>query len=287
MSGRFRAWVLCLLPLALALVAVATRPAAIALPFLSDGSARRAITGLDAWAYYGWFALVAAVGLLAFVICTRRWWVQVGHEKTSAAAPWSRLEIALCISVCAVRMAVRLPLLTGQMHRDEQDSLVHQMHGVWKVAEKRTARPPSPFARRNPRAEPPLQAQMAALEAAGTRGRAVWQGRAWSETWLGGVGGSNHALNSVLARTCNTAWQTFTGAGIGRFNLVALRLPAFLAASLAVVLMFTLVRRSVGSGWAAGAWAPAPYPGSRCGARSRSRRASRWSPSCSCTNSGT
>lgn len=57
--------------------------------------------------------------------------------------------------------------------------------------------------------------------------------------------------NSLLARVCNSAWRAWVKAEPSRYNLTALRLPAFIALTVSPLLLFAALRRWFWNTWAA------------------------------------
>ncbi len=63
---------------------------------------------------------------------------------------------------------------------------------------------------------------------------AVFEPATWNDTAFGNREGNNHVLFTVASRACLDAWRSLTGAGEGRFNETAIRLPAFIAGTLGI-----------------------------------------------------
>lgn len=234
------------------LVGWLTRPHLFHVPVLADGSLQRPASGMEAWEWYGWPTLfvssLIAGGLGLFV---HSWWLKVPHQISSRAKPWRRWEMLLAVGLVALGGAIRLPLMTAEMHRDEQDNLVHQIHGMYHHS------PPSGGMRGGPRpmtrqgSELPESVQDAALAAVARPEKKAWVARSWVQTAFDSPFGNNSPPNSLLARVCNSAWRAWVKAEPSRYNLTALRLPAFIALTVSPLLLFAALRRWFSNTWAA------------------------------------
>jgi len=220
-------------------------------PFLhEDGSLRRPLDGLDAWRTHGQplLALSLGGGVLLCLLQLRQ--SKDDHLPADEGLPgntgilWRWLLIIVLFSA-----GIRAPLLTLEMHRDEQDTLAHHLLGRWKAIDgpvTNVRRPPSE-AVQNPLYIPPPAAQKKVLELIDTPGRTKWQPVPWSETLVGNFIGNNSPVNSLLARLSNRLWQFFSGSQLRLFHLTALRIPVFLAMTAAAGVLFLLTLRWSGS----------------------------------------
>jgi hypothetical protein len=117
------------------------------------------------------------------------------------------LWLALALVVAG---AIRAPFLTGALLWDEQDNLRRNYHG--------TIRWDDP-------ASPP-----------------VWQPAGADEAFWENRRGNNPHLHSLLAWTSNKIWARLTGAAPERYNIVAIRLPAFIGGLAGIAALWWCLR---------------------------------------------
>ncbi len=239
MSTRVGGMLCVILLAALGVLILCWQPSATV--FHENGSLRRPLNGADAWKTYGQpllaFSLSSATLLCLVHLQANRNRPARTNFQPRGPLPWRWLLVIMLFSA-----GVRAPLLTSEMHRDEQETLAHHLLGRWKAMEAPGAnvrRPPSE-AMRNPLYVPPLEAQKRVLDLIDTPGRSKWHPVPWSETAMGNFIGNNSPLNSILARTSNRIWQFLSGSQLRLFHLTALRLPSFAAMTAAVAVLFLL-----------------------------------------------
>jgi hypothetical protein len=222
-----------------------SKPSRLRWPQNEDGTWFRPESGLMVWAGYGWWSLVAAALLAGVLLWTRSWWLRPTPAAAgkSQARPWSRAARGALILVLLLSAGLRLPVLQHPVQRDEQDNLINQIHGSWHLPAVRS--PVFRGALDNLDTSPEnLQRILAAVDLPGTGAR--WKQAGWMDTLFLNWIGNNSAPNSLLARVSNETWQSLTAADPHRFQLVAVRLPAFLFVTAAVGLFFGLVHRWLG-----------------------------------------
>ncbi len=135
---------------------------------------------------------------------------------------------ALLIGAVAVGCYFRVPLLDHSLWNDEEYSMRRYAHGSYE---------------------------------AGADGKKEFQPVTWTETFVENDNGNNHVLHSLLSRTSLAAWHSFNQKPASEFSESALRLPSFIAAILALVLV-AVIGWECGLPWvgAGAAWLLALHP---------------------------
>lgn len=220
-------------------------PANLCWPSLPSGGWQRPRDGNEAWALYGWWGLLAAATIYALLSLSSSFWLKRQDVESSPTAPnylpWQKWDY-LCLGLLiALSLTLRLLVMDGPMHRDEQDNLVHQILGTWVAPTVKAAARSRPG---RPADSPPVATQQRMLALIDQpQSRLRWEERSWTDTTLGSWAGNNAMPNSVAARFCNRVWQSLTGNSDRTFSVVALRVPALLAMTAAVGIFFALSRR--------------------------------------------
>lgn len=217
------------------------KPSTVQWPRSETGLWFRPESGAAVWATYGWWSLVLAVVIAGLLVAFRRHWMDPRPEDAEPKKKvWSTNEKWALIAVVAVSVAVRLPALQHPVQRDEQDNLATQVVGSWHLAPIKST--VFQGAWDNLDASPEnLHRMLRSIDLPGSNPR--WKQPRWIDTLYLNWIGNNSAPNSVLSRASNRIWQLISGAEPQRFNVVAIRLPAFLVATAAVMLFFFLVRQ--------------------------------------------
>ncbi len=143
-----------------------------------------------------------AVGLvLAAAAVTTRWWLPLilnlsGHETSPPAFPARRLDwLGLALALLLATW-LRAPHLDRSLYFDEQDNLRRNFHGHLEI------RPD---------------------------GEESWRGAGWREALFENRLGNNPVFLSVACQASLRLWRAVSGAERERFDIVALRMPVFLA----------------------------------------------------------
>ena len=167
-------------------------------------------------AMWTWWAALANLGILSLLFLSRPWWQKwtqpedsgdadrgwpQRHWQTRGVPMWSVTILLLAMTFAAV---YRGRLLNRQLQRDEQDNLRRNIFG---------------YHERQP------------------DGSLIFEDVSWQDTFFENRLANNPILFSALSSASLKLWQKFSKEGNERFNLTAVRIPAFLAgiASLAAV----------------------------------------------------
>jgi len=167
----------------------------------------------DHWIILGLW--VGTGGMILFALAaaaTARWWVpgcmHSGEDDEGEADPVPKLrEIplwswAVLLAALALGVGVRTPALSGAIQWDEQDNLRRNIHGYWKF---------------NSPTETPKWHE-ASLQSA------LWEDQR----------GNNPPLFSALSHISVDLYRAASGKPREHYNLVAVRLPAFIFGVLAI-----------------------------------------------------
>ena len=163
-----------------------------------------------------WYASLAIGIVLALAAATVRWWVPLLQRRPQVPLfpgdsllrirrlDWIALGLLLLLAV-----GLRAPHLDRALYFDEQDNLRRNFHGHLEI--------------RND-------------------GEEIWRGAGWEEALFENRLGNNPVLLSVSAQASLRLWRAFTGADEQRFNVVALRLPVFLAGLASIAALWWLLQ---------------------------------------------
>lgn len=164
-----------------------------------------------------WWAAALNALLCSLLLATSRRWAQplpagpgAGPREAPRRRP-GRVVAGAILAAAALAGALRWPLASGSVWWDEEWSLRHVIVGAVDP---------------EPGADPP---------------RLAFEPASWSDTLWYYRAPTNHVAYSVAARASLAAWRAATGAEPAAFDELALRLPAWLAAIGAVVLVGVLV----------------------------------------------
>jgi hypothetical protein len=155
-------------------------------------------------------AAAANAVLCALLLATSGFWARPLRSARRTAAPAARPAWLLLLAAAALAGVLRWPLANGSVWWDEAWSVRNVIVG-----------------KRDPVPEEP--------------GRYRFEPASWRKTFWYYHAPTNHVAYSVAARLSTDAWREITGAEPWAFDEFALRLPAFVAALLAVVLLGVLV----------------------------------------------
>ncbi|TLD68688.1 hypothetical protein FEM03_21120 [Phragmitibacter flavus] len=177
--------------------------------------------GVDAYVQIGVWQGVLAVGvILLLAALTVRWWVPMvmrpacrwhGVEGVTGVALWQvkRIDLVLLLVLVGVATAYRAPHLDRMIYFDEQDNLRRNFHGHLEIR---------------------------------TDGTERWREARWKDALWENMLGNNPILLSLATQSSLRIWRWATGTDRQRFNVVALRVPVFLAGIGAVVTVWWLMQ---------------------------------------------
>lgn len=134
----------------------------------------------------------------------------------------------ICVFTALIFFILRIPLLERPLHPDEQHNLVFHVLGYDMVRLKQL-----PMRAEGSQSTLTQETARAMLQAWQLQPLHQWHAQSWSRTMFYNEDGNNSPPCSALARLVNTAWQVCSRAEDTRFHVVALRLPALIAACLA------------------------------------------------------
>jgi hypothetical protein len=159
-----------------------------------------------------WWAAAANALLAALLLATSRWWARDAErgEPRPRRPRLSRTSLLLLLLACALAGALRWKLAHGGVWWDEAWSVRHTLVGTIE---------PDP--------EDPS--------------KLVFEPVPWTNTLWYYRKPTNHVLYSIAARLSLAGWRAATGAEPRAWDEFALRLPAFAAAIVSVLLLGLLV----------------------------------------------
>ena len=180
----------------------------------------------DAWRVVGLWTggIVCAGGLFLLGLSAhlwQRWTRRLGNSASpepDSPAPDRRAWLWLLLAL-VVAGTIRAPYLDDALLWDEQDNLRRNYHGTLRWE--------------NPEEAP------------------VWQPAGADDAFWENRRGNNPHLHSLLAWTSNKIWARMTDAAPERYNIVAIRLPAFLGGLAGIAALWWCLR-VVGLGNGAG-----------------------------------
>lgn len=164
--------------------------------------------GVPAYLQIGlWYGCLIVGSLLTLAALTTRWWVPLtsrrprgGNALTGASpksgfhprpADWIGLAAILLLATL-----LRAPHLDRALYFDEQDNLRRNFHGYLELR---------------------------------TDGEEIWQPADWREALFENRLGNNPVFLSLACQVSLRTWRMISGADRQRFDIVALRIPVFLA----------------------------------------------------------
>lgn len=178
--------------------------------------------GTPAYRQIGLWQGALAVGiLLSLAALTTRWWLPLVRSPRRPAFPgpddgtrpdlWRarRVDWIVLGGILVVAAALRAPHLDRALYFDEQDNLRRNFHGHVEVR---------------------------------TDGSRIWREAGWEEALWENRLGNNPILMSLSIQTSLRLWRWIGGAERERFNIVAMRIPVFLAGLGSIAALWWLVQ---------------------------------------------
>ena len=171
----------------------------------------------SAWRVVGLWTggIVCAGGMFLLGVSAPFWrrWARLPPSDGDSSAPpvhrdrraWLWLALALVVAG-----AIRAPYLSRSLLWDEQDNLRRNYHGTIRWDDPASA--------------------------------PIWQPAGADDAFWENRRGNNPHLHSLLAWTSNKAWARLTGAAPERYNIVAIRLPAFLGGLAGIAALWWCLR---------------------------------------------
>ncbi|MCB1231908.1 MAG: hypothetical protein KDN19_16690 [Verrucomicrobiae bacterium] len=173
--------------------------------------------GVDAYRQIGlWYGSLSLFLALAAAALTAVWWVPLAQRKASppSLAPSSlfapkRKDWIGLVLLLILAAAFRAPYLDRALYFDEQDNLRRNFHGHLEIRQD---------------------------------GEEIWRGAGWQEAFFENRLGNNPVLLSVACQASLRAWRAISGAHRQQFDIVALRLPVFLAGLASIAALWWLLQ---------------------------------------------
>lgn len=181
--------------------------------------------------FWTWWAGLGSIAITLGLFFLAPWWARAAAPEAPAETPhpsprWFWPLVLGAVLACG---AIAGPKLTHSLWDDENESLANYSHGKY-VRE-------------------------------GDEGKVRFKAFPWRRTIFGYNTPNNHIFHNVLSRASNSLWRSVAQPRGLQFNHVAIRLPAFVAALAAVVVLALLLKDfGYAAGGVAAAWLLALHP---------------------------
>ena len=169
-----------------------------------------------------WWGAASSAGILALLLATPLFWMPKQQTRNdepltpnselrtpNSSIPHSRLLLIGLLLAVTWGAYERYPRLTHSLWNDEEYAMRKFAHGAW------------------------VHKNDSAI---------IFEPVTWTDTLFENRNGNNHILNSIVTRIALETWREGTGATRDAFSETALRMPAFIAGLLTLVMVFLLGR---------------------------------------------